>query len=86
MGTKERQRKQASRQARAYGTPTALSLTPEMRQIFLGEDGVPLTAETIRELVEKNGWPEKDLLEFQAQGARYSQPRNSIIFPAETDL
>jgi len=54
-----------------------------IRQIFFGEGQEDLTDELIKELVEKKGFPEKDLREMRELGARYCRPRNSIIFPPE---
>jgi len=51
------------------------------RQVFLGEGLEPLTNELIDELVRVQKMPKKDLLKFQKQGAQYSRPRNSIVFP-----
>ena len=53
--------------------------------IFMQADAIDLTPETIQELV-RNGWKESDLTEAADSGARYSPQRNSLIFPAFTDV
>jgi hypothetical protein len=54
----------------------------DVRQIFFGEGTEPITDELIKELVEK-GFPRNDLLYLKNEGAMYSRPRNSFIFPPE---
>jgi hypothetical protein len=54
----------------------------DFRQVFMGEGAEPLCECVIQESVSK-GWPENDLRQMQKEGAFYSRPRNSILFPPE---
>jgi hypothetical protein len=48
----------------------------------LGDGAEPVTDELINELVD-NGWSEVELRRYQQEGAIYSRPRNSMLYPPE---
>ncbi len=57
-------------------------LPKEFRELFLGDGAEPVTDELINELVD-NGWSEVELRRYQQEGAIYSRPRNSMLYPPE---
>ena len=73
------------RRAAKAAAKASINQDPKLRQIFGNEGQEDLTDELITELVTK-GFPEADLRDFAKQGAKYSRPRNSIIFPAEWEF
>jgi len=54
----------------------------KFRDIFLGENQIPITDTLIEQLV-KDGMRREDLLHMQKEGARYSTTRKSFLFPPE---
>jgi hypothetical protein len=54
----------------------------EVRELFLGEGSEAITEELINELVGK-GWNESQLRSYQKEGALYSRPRNTILYPPD---
>lgn len=57
----------------------------KLEQVILNEDEVPLTPETIAQLV-RSGWQAKQLEIAARQGARYSPARDSVLFPPVVDV
>ncbi|RJP95330.1 MAG: hypothetical protein C4518_01425 [Desulfobacteraceae bacterium] len=53
------------------------------KQVVLGEGNENITDELIIELIADNSFTEKDLRDYQQQGAKYCRPRKSFIFPPE---
>lgn len=57
----------------------------DFRDIFLGDNQVPLTDDMIDYLEKEKGFPRKELEFFKQQGARYSVSRNSLVLPGEME-
>jgi len=54
----------------------------KFREVFLGEGAESITDDLIKELVNE-GWNESELRSYQQEGAIYSRPRDSILYPPE---
>lgn len=63
----------------------AQSIEKKMVDIFGRVDGVELTDEVIADLV-RQGWKQDALNQGRAEGARYSPGRNSLLYPAMSNL
>ncbi len=57
----------------------------DFKDVWLGENQVPITDELIEELVKK-GMNREELVYMQKEGARYSTTRKSFLFPPEGGL
>ncbi|NMV39654.1 hypothetical protein [Ralstonia insidiosa] len=63
----------------------SLSFDAAMNDIFGGRGGMDLTDEVIADLV-RQGWSQDELTKARRDGAIYSPARDSLLYPAMSDL